>query len=252
MLKQAILILGFTLVGGMAAQAQTDEIQVYDASIVAPGQFGLTLHNNFTPIGRKQADLPGGIVPNHSLNGVPEFAYGVTDWFEAGLYLPVYTLTGDGKFLLESAKLRALFVTPRADERSFFYGVNFELSYNAKRWEDHRISGEIRPIIGARAGPFDFIFNPILDTSFNGVAKLDFAPAARIAYNVSRTWAFAVEHYADYGAVSHFESSGHQFHTLFAAADYHGEPVDVEFGIGHGLTAASDALVLKLMLSREF
>jgi hypothetical protein len=164
----------------------------------------------------------------------------------------VYTLAGDGKFYLESAKLRALFVSPHADDRNFFYGINFELSYNAKRWEDHQISGEIRPIIGVRAGPFDFIFNPIFDTGFNGVAKLDFAPAARIAYNVSKTWAFAVEHYADYGAVSHFESGGHQFQTVFAVVDYHGKPADVEFGIGHGLTAASDDLVLKLMLSWEF
>src|SRR5579864_649702 len=125
MIRLVVAVLWLTLASGTAAVAQTDEIQVYDASIVAPGHFGITLHNNYTPIGRTQADLPGGVIPNHSLNGVPEFAYGVADWFEAGLYLPVYTLTGNGKFLLESAKLRALFVTPNAGDRSFFYGVNF-------------------------------------------------------------------------------------------------------------------------------
>lgn len=33
------------------ADAQTDEIRVYDASIAAPGIFNLTWHNNYTPSG---------------------------------------------------------------------------------------------------------------------------------------------------------------------------------------------------------
>jgi hypothetical protein len=37
-----------------------------------------------------------------------------------------------------------------------------------------------------------------------------------------------------------------------AVIDYRGEPVNVEFGIGHGFTAASDALILKLIVSRNF
>ena len=41
------------------AHAQTDEIQVYDAEINNPGQFSLQLHNNYTPIGRKEPDFPG-------------------------------------------------------------------------------------------------------------------------------------------------------------------------------------------------
>lgn len=36
-----------------AAQAQTDEIQVYDARIAAPGVFNLTLHVNYTFSGLK-------------------------------------------------------------------------------------------------------------------------------------------------------------------------------------------------------
>jgi hypothetical protein len=79
------------------AHAQTDEIQVYDAEINNPGQFSLQLHNNYTPIGRKEPDFPGGIVPNHTLNGVPEWAYGVVDWLELGAYMPVYSWTGSGQ-----------------------------------------------------------------------------------------------------------------------------------------------------------
>jgi hypothetical protein len=170
-------LVGNVAVGGIAwllvagADAQTDEIQVYDADINSSGQFSLQLHNNYTPIGRNLPDFKGGIVPNHTLNGVPEWAYGVTDWLELGAYVPVYSWTGSRRLLIDGAKLRAEFVVPHAQERSFFYGVNFELSFNARYWEPTRNSGEIRPIIGGRIGPVDLIVNPILDTSFQGLGS---------------------------------------------------------------------------------
>ena len=246
-----LALLAAALVSAQSARAQTDEIQVYDAEITAPGQFNLTWHNNFTPSGRTQPAFPGGIIPDHALNGVPEWAYGVTDWFEAGTYLPVYTVTNDGRLLFDSVKLRALFVVPDAHDRMVFYGLNFELSYNTPHWEPSRFSGEIRPIIGAHLGQLDLILNPILDTDFNGLGKLDFAPAARVAYNLSRKVAIAIEHYADFGPLEHFRAAGAQSQTLFGVLDYGSSSNGIEFGVGKGLTRASDSCVLKLMLMHD-
>lgn len=234
------------------AHAQTDEIQVYDAEINKPGEFNVVLHNNYTPIGRKEPDFFDGVVPNHSLCGVPEWAYGVNEWFEAGLYLPLYSITNGERFLLNGAKVRALFVVPDARKRSFFYGINFELSYNLPHWESTRFSGEIRPIIGTHIGAVDIIVNPIIDTNFKGIDELDFAPAARLAYNFSETWAAALEHYADFGRISHFDSLSDQQQLSFVVVDYNRDPNSVEFGLGHGFTAASDDLVIKLMLIHKF
>jgi hypothetical protein len=244
----AIVLIG----AARRSEAQTDEIQVYDAEIVAPGTFGLTWHNNFTISGRMEPAFPGGIAPHHALNGVPELAYGVADWLEVGLYAPLYTVTGEGEFLIDGTKLRALFVVPHAETRSFFYGVNFELSYNSERWEETRLSGEIRFIVGARAGPVDLIFNPILDTSFEGIGQLDFAPAARVAYNFPPTWALAIEDYADFGRVDHLEDFHGSEHTLFVVVDCKGDKLGTELGVGHGLTSNTDACVVKLMLEIEF
>lgn len=238
---------------GTGARAQTDEIQVYDGNIADQGQFEVEFHNNFTPIGRRTADFPGGVVPNHALNGVPEFSYGVTDWFEAGLYLPVYTVTSKGRVEFDSTKIRALFVTPYAAQRTFFYGVNFELSYNARHWEETTLSGEMRPIAGLHLGDWDLIVNPIIDTDFKGVGKLDFAPAERVAYNLSPFWAVALEHYADFGPLRAFDTFDRQGQTLFAVADYKQEDqYNVEFGLGHGFTHGSDDLVLKLMIGIDY
>ena len=247
----AAVTLSASLTLSPAALAQTDEIQVYTGELAKVGETSLTVHANYTPTGRTEAEFPGGVVPEHSLNGAFEWAHGVTDWFEAGLYAPVYTRTRDGAWLLEGAKLRALFAVPHADDLPFFYGINFELSRNSAAWEPSRWAGEIRPIIGWRRGKVDFIVNPILDTSFDGLSRLEFVPAARLAYNYSEQWAVAVEHYADLGQISDFVPVREQQHNLFGVADYNGKWLDVEAGIGFGLTHASDDVVLKLILSRN-
>ncbi len=238
--------------GGGAARAQTDEIQVYDAAIVDPGHVNLTWHDNFTPTGRTQPDYPGGVVPDHALNGVPEFAYGVTDWWELGAYVPIYTLTGDGQVLFDGAKLRTLFVVPHAAERTFFYGMNFEFSYNRPQWEQKRYSAEIRAIAGVHLGPVDLIVNPILDTEFNGLGRLDFAPEMRVAYHVDDKLGFALENYADFGPLQRRYADAGQSQTLFAVVDLGSSSNGIEFGVGHGFTRAADPMVVKLMIMHDF
>lgn len=231
--------------------AQTDEIQVYDAEISAPGMFNLTLHDNYTPSGRTSPAFPGGIVPDHTLNGVHEWAYGATDWFEAGLYLPLYSIASNLGPVLNGFKVRALFVSPDAADRTFFYGINFEFSYNAGHWDPNRYTSEIRPIVGWRSGPLDIIVNPILDNSWQGVSRLDFAPATRIAWNFSKNWAVAAEEYDDFGPLRGFFPASEQSHQIFAVADWKRAPFGVEGGIGFGLSPAADRLVLKLILSKD-
>ena len=247
-LRALLLVVALLFAACGPAWAQTDEIQVYDGTISPPGALNLTWHNNYTPSGRTAADFPGGIVPAHALNGVPEWAYGVTDWMEAGLYLPLYSVTSGGAVRFNGFKLRALFVRPDAADQPFFYGINFEFSYNTPHWDQHRGSSEIRPIVGWHLGRLDVIVNPILDNDWEGFGRLDFAPAARLAWHWSKTWATAAEEYADFGPVEHFYGSSAQSHQLFAVVDYYGK-VSVEAGLGFGMTPASDHRVVKLMLS---
>jgi hypothetical protein len=235
-----------------AALAQTDEIQVYDGAIAEPGVFNLMVHNNFTPAGLKTPAFPGGLIPDRSLNGVIEWAYGATDWFEAGLYLPLYSISKDRGATINGGKMRLLFTTPHAEDRSFFYAVNLEFSYNSKHWDARRFTSEIRPVIGWHLHPVDIIVNPILDTSWAGGFKsLDFAPATRVAYNFSPQWAMAVEEYADLGPLRQFYPAREQPHQVYGVVDRRGKVLDLEAGVGFGLTGASDKLTLKLMLSHD-
>jgi hypothetical protein len=234
-------------------RSQTDEIQVYDAAIAEQGVFNLMIHNNFTPIGRKTPDFPGAIIANRSFQTTAEWAYGVTDWFEQGLYLPVSTLHSENHgATINGFKLRELFVRPHADDHKFFYGVNFEFSVNALYWEPKRISSEIRPIVGLHLKPWDFIFNPILDTDYTGGFKnLEFNPCARVAYNLNDRWAVAAEEYSGFGPLSGFAPASGQFHEVWAVVDHDSKIVNLEAGVGVGVTGASDRLTLKLMISRD-
>jgi hypothetical protein len=246
------VFLGLCLVlCGQSAQAQTDEIQVYDGGLAAPGVFNLTWHNNFTPSGLSTPAFGGAVVADRSWNGVPEWAYGVTPWFEAGLYMPLYSRDKHTGWGLDGFKLRLLFAVPNADERTFFYGSNFEFSINAHRWDEKRFTSEIRPIIGWHLKPFDIIVNPIVDTAYDGIKNLEFVPATRVAYNVSPAWAIAAEEYDDFGPVRGFLPAGQQVHQLYAVVDRTGGLFDIEAGVGFGLTDASDRLTLKLILSRD-
>ena len=251
-LRLCWIAIAIALAAPVSVRAQTDEIQVYDAAIAEQGKFNLMVHNNFTPDGRKTPAFPGGVESNQALVGVAEWAYGVTDWFEQGLYLPLYSFSRNDGATYNGFKLRWLFVKPHAADRKFFYGVNFEFSVNQKQWDPRHFTSEVRPIIGWHLKPVDIIVNPIMDTSYTGGFKsLDFAPAIRVAYNFSDKWAGAVEEYADYGQFRQIYSATEQSHQIWAVMDHGGKVLNIETGIGFGLTAASDKVTLKLMLSRD-
>ncbi|MGH9679870.1 MAG: hypothetical protein ACRD4Y_07950 [Candidatus Acidiferrales bacterium] len=250
---QALCVLVILLAAPAAALAQTDEIQVYDAAIADQGKFNLMIHSNFTPIGRKVADFPGGIIPNHSFNGTAEWAYGVAPWFEQGLYLPVYSIYSNGRGgSINGFKIRELFVRPHADDHKFFYGANFEFSVNYDYWESRTITSEVRTIVGWHLHPVDIILNPIWDTDYSGgFGNLEFVPSMRIAYNLNEQYAAAIEEYADMGPMRKFLPGDQQFHELWGVMDRKGKVWSVETGFGIGVTHGADKLTLKFMISRD-
>jgi hypothetical protein len=249
--RRLCLVVGvaFATMAARPAMA-TDEIQVYNAGIAAPGQFTIQQHLNYVPLGVKDPPFPGGLISHNSINGTPEFAYGVTDWWELGLYLPF--AIKDQQLLSDAFKLRTLFVSPNAEQRNFFYGVNFEFSNTTPRFSQSRFGMEIRPIIGVRNADWEFIVNPIVDISFGKYGEADFAPAARLARKVAPDTYVGLEYYSDFGEIGNFARPEDQQHTLFAVTDFKLGVFDVDFGVGYGLTPASDRWVVKTIIGYAF
>lgn len=242
------VVIGFLWAAG--ASAQTDEIQVYDGELAAPRVLNLTLHNNYVADGLATPAFAGAVTADRSWNGAFEWAFGLTRWFEAGLYLPVYSRDHGQGWGLDGFKLRTLFAVPDASHRRFFYGLNLEFSVNARRWDTSRLSSELRPIIGWHLGSTDIVVNPILDTAYEGFGKLEVAPVLRLARHFGHAWAIAAEEYADLGPVRGLRAVSDQSHQIYAVVDHSGA-LDVEVGVGLGLTGGSDRLTVKLILSRD-
>jgi len=78
---RCVLGTAIPLAAPVSARA-VDEIHVYNAEIAKVGQWTFQLHNNYAFSGRKEPEFPGGLIPNHALNGTGEWAYGITDWWE--------------------------------------------------------------------------------------------------------------------------------------------------------------------------
>ncbi len=229
-----------------------DEIQVYNAEINDPGEFSLQLHGNYVIEGIRTPEFPGGTPAHHAFNGTPEFAYGLEDWWEIGAYIP-YELSGDGHFKIGSVKLRSLFVSPHAADRNFFYGVNFELGYAKSTYAETHYNMEMRPMIGWREAPWEFIVNPILGMALSGPDQTPtFEPSARLGYILSPTWSAAVEHYTDFGPLNNLNCRTQQAQETFLVLDYTGAPVAVNFGVGHGWTQASNDWTFKFILDFSF
>src|SRR5271154_5202486 len=81
----------------LAADQVHDEIQVYNAEIAEVGQWTYEQHFNYAVVGQTQPEVPGGFSSNRGLQGTPEFAYGITDWWEGGFYIPF--AVSDGQLL---------------------------------------------------------------------------------------------------------------------------------------------------------
>jgi hypothetical protein len=248
-LAQSALVTILVLAAIAPARA-VDEIQVYNAEIAKVGEWTVQQHLNYAINGRKEPDFPGGLVPHHALNGTPEFAYGITNWWEFGFYVP-WAIDQQGHFHSDAAKIRTLFATPDAENREFFYGVNFEFAYSTRIFSETRFNSEIRPIIGWRKGDYEFIVNPIVDVGFGSKGEVTFAPAARLAKKVAENLQVGLEYYTDLGPLQHFLPLKEQEHNLYGVVDFKVGDWDVNFGVGRGLTAGSDRWMTKLIVGTD-
>ena len=231
-----------------AARAQTfDEFQIFDGRITDPDGFDLNQHVVLGRQGRKD----GSGAPRNGLLLTTEIGLATTTWHEVALYVPVAReFTGDiygGGF-----KLRNSFVTPGSGDRPLAAGLDVELRHQPGRFFGAEWGVTLRPILDLRTGPWQLILNPAVQFPL-GRSGPAFVPAVRGVRQIApNTW-LGLEHFMDLGPVSRLETTGRQAHQLFATVDFRlGKSSGIQFGVGHGLTHASDRWAGKMILSFDF
>jgi hypothetical protein len=231
--------------------AAPDEIQVYLDDINAPGKTGIELHLNYVPKGRTTPDHPGEIPPHHVFRATPEFSFGLRPNWDVGLYLPTEVAPG-GNAYLDGVRLRLKYLASAETTAPFFYGANVEVGRVPTRISEDRYASELRGILGYRDGPWLYAVNPIVGWALSGPDKSstpDFILNFKIARQFNGEWSFGIETYSGFGRINNIASSSQQDHVFYLVADFERKDFGVNFGIGRGLTDASDERVVKAILS---
>ncbi len=228
------------------------EIQVYDGTADAAGRPGLELHANTVASGQRNA-VPPELPSNHQTHLTLEPSLGITRWWEVGMYLQT-TVLPDGTYAYSGLKLRSKFVRPGWPSERLRWGVNIELSDLPPGYDPTRWGAEVRPILAYTTpnGRFAFAFNPILDLDLSGAAASgwpSFEPALSALFVVDGLLSAGLEYYGDLGPIDSPFPASVQQHYLFEVLNVlRWRRLELNLGVGEGLTAASNPLVLKMIV----
>jgi len=239
-----------------ANAALSDEIQVYTDDINAPHETGLELHVNTTPQGRKTPDYPGEVTPYHGLRITPEFSWGLTNTFEAGLYLPTNKSAGSD-FELAGAKLRLKWLPVHGDKDTggWFLGANGELSHLLQKFSESQSTFELRTIGGYHGEEWMLAVNPVFGWNLsNGLRSgtPDFSMQYLAQRKIAEGLSVGVEYYSDMGTTSHILPASQQDNSFYATVEVDRKTWGVNVGVGRGLTSVADKWTVRAIFELPF
>jgi hypothetical protein len=230
------------------------EIQVYDGTANAPGVPGLELHLNDWATGNHVATPPEAPLGGQ-FHATLEPSLGLTPFWEVGFYLEGAVRSDIGEVDWGGAKIRSKFVTPPTWDPHWRLGVNFEVANLPLAWDHDRWGSEIRPIVAWHDERWLFVLNPILDQPLAG-ADASLGPSFQPALKIARTGgpiAVGVEYYATLGQLGAIQPWQHQQQQIFEVVDLVSvEHLELNMGVGEGLTQDSAGVVLKMIIGYEF
>ncbi len=229
------------------------EINVFADEMEERGAVGVEMHVN-TARGRSTPDYPGEIPPHRVWRIMPEIVLGLGNNWETGLHLPMQ-FDRDGTLHADGLRLRFKHLRPQKEGSAFFSGVNLEWGYDQPHLSEDRHNAEVRGILGWKNERWMVAVNPILAWVVKGQNRSrrpDFEGSLKIARQVREGFAVGIEHYAGMGRVGDFAARRDQDHMLYLAVDVERERWTLNFGVGRGLTKASDDLVVKAIFGFAF
>jgi hypothetical protein len=229
------------------------EIQIYDTDTAPVGHLVLELHSNSaTTATGEQAKSAMDV---YQLHETIEATFGVLRWLEIGQYFCTAKFPADG-YQYTGSRSKIHFGIPQTLDWPVQFGGNIELDYMRRQAEVNPLNLELRPIIGASYGDFRFVANLALEKPFSGPQTHDgfqFDPSGEVVYNLNRWMSPAVEYYGDMGPIQPLPSLENQQHFIVPALNFYFLPqLELNLGVGVGLTNASDGVFIKSIVGWTF
>jgi hypothetical protein len=245
----------FFLVATACARAQDNyEIQVYASELVPPRTTMVEIHSNFTVNGSKS--VVDGVQPtNHAVHETLEITQGFTDWFETGFYV-FSSIQPDGGWQWVGDHIRPRVAIPEKWHWPVGLSLSQEFGYTQRKFTADTWTYELRPIIDKTIGPWYLGFNPTFGRSLHGPSVGQgwiFSPNVKVSYDFTKKIAGGIEYYGATGPATEFDPISQQQHQIFPTIDLNVSPKwEFNFGVGWGLTPATDHLIVKCIVGRRF
>lgn len=245
----ALLIAGYVF-AVPEAQAVGDEIQVYINDMNEPGKLAVELHTNYVAKGSTTPSYAGELPSDQVLQVTPELAYGLTRNLEAGMYFPPMALAPGGRVYENGMRLRLKFIADQAVGSRLFWGLNTEFGYSTKRVSETYWNLELRPIIGYGSADWLVSFNPVLSTAISGTNHTpEFEPCIKLGYTVAPGYMLGIENYAGFGPTNQIAGPRDRENHLYLALDIAKGDLDINFGIGRGLSNTEEKTIVKMIFA---
>jgi hypothetical protein len=251
--RRSAVLAGLLFLPFLSANAPAQdnyEIQVYGHDLVSPGRTMVELHSNYTIQGFKTT--ADGVYPDDGAeHETVEITHGFTSWFECGFYVFTSIQPGLGWGWVGD-HIRPRFAIPDSWHWPVGISVSNEIGYQRRAYAVDTWTWEIRPIVDKRLGRWYLAFNPALDLSLHGANQgrgLAFSPNFKLSFDVTPKIVVGAEYYGSLGPISGVDPANQQVHQLFPAVDLNLAPRwEINFGLGFGLTPATEGLIAKAIL----
>ena len=230
------------------------EVQVYASDLVPKGVTMVEVHSNFTASGTKKPE-DGTLPTHHAMHETLEITHGFSEWFETGFY-QFTSIQSDGSWHWVGTHIRPRIAVPERYKLPVGLSLSTEFGYQRPNFSLDTWTWEIRPIIDKKIGKFYMGFNPTIDKSFHGPEKdagYGFSPNVKFAYDVTKRVTAGIEYYGAYGPITGWDPLRDQQQQFLPAVDIDfGPNWEFNFGVGVGVTQATDHLLIKAILGYRF
>lgn len=240
--------------GGSALAQDNYEIQVYGSDLVPKHDTMVEIHSNFTVNGSKT--VIDGVQPsNHAEHETLEITHGFTGFFEVGFYV-FSSIQPSGGWQWVGDHIRPRFAVPERWKWPVGVSISQEFGYQQRSFSTDTWTYELRPIIDKKLGPWYLAFNPAFEKSFHGESVhkgFEFAPDFKLSYDFTPKIAGGFEYYGSFGPATEFDPAHEQQQQFFPSIDLNVSPKwEFNFGVGVGVTASTDHLIIKAIIGRRF
>jgi len=230
----------------LLAVAAPNEIKVFTDELAAYGEHTLETHAN-------KAWRPGPNAEHRAapFQIMPEYSYGIWRNWEFSFQLPV--ATEQDRLRTDGYRGELQYVAPHDEDRGWYWGINVEVANVTGNGERRVWNVELVPIVGLRIDRWHLVGNPSVSRLLSGSArKINFEPAAKVAYRLSGKNYFGLEYYLEAGPIQRWLPNNQRSQVLYLAWDGKLGRSDINVGLGRGFTDASDRWVLKTVFEFSF